>query len=123
MLHDSQQDHVSCANKFSAPRLSDKVDTLGRSASENDFVRAHGADVIRYALARFFVSFRCARAQCVQAAMNIRVLMLIKIPKCFDHRARLLRSRSAIEINQRMLMRLLAQDREMLTDGLPIDGA
>jgi hypothetical protein len=57
----------------------------------------------------------------VQAAMNIRVLMLIKIPKRLDHGARLLRSCSAIELNQRMPVRLLAQDREILTDGLPID--
>ena len=47
--------------------------------------------------------------------------MFIKIPKRFDHRARLLRGRSTVEINQRMPMRLLVKNREIFTDRLPID--
>jgi hypothetical protein len=55
--------------------------------------------------------------------MHIGVLMLIKIPKRVENRARLLRSRSAIEINQRMTMRPFAQDREIFAKSSPIGGA
>src|SRR5436190_17746914 len=55
--------------------------------------------------------------------MNVCVLMLVKIPQGLDHRARFLRSRRAIEINQRMAMRLLAQNRKISADGIPIDTA
>src|SRR5262249_34447479 len=55
--------------------------------------------------------------------MHICVIALVKSPKHVDHRARLLRRRSAIEINQRMTVCSLAQDREILADGVPIDGA
>src|SRR4029077_456515 len=108
-------------NKFSAPCLSDKIDALGGSTREDDLVRAHGADVIRNTLPRVFVSFRRARTQCVQSAMNVGVLVLIKIPKRLDHRSRFLRGRSAIEINQRMPVRLFAQNREIFTTSNPIN--
>src|SRR5438094_5705890 len=55
--------------------------------------------------------------------MNICVLMLVKIPKRLDDRARLLRSRGAIKINQRMPMCLFAQNREILANSVPVQTA
>ena|SRR5437773_6030955 len=55
--------------------------------------------------------------------MHIRIVVLIKIPKCLDDGARFLRSRGAIEVDQRMTVRLLAQNREIFTDRLPIESA
>src|SRR6266496_25095 len=52
--------------------------------------------------------------------MHIGILMLIKVPKRVDHRARLLRCCSVIEINQRMTMCLFAQNWEVFTKGAPI---
>jgi hypothetical protein len=55
--------------------------------------------------------------------MHVRVVVLVKIPNCLDYSTRLLRSRSVIEINQRMSVRLLAKNREIFAKSLPIDVA
>src|SRR5438067_13230429 len=47
--------------------------------------------------------------------------MLVKVSNGFYHRARFLRSRGVIKINQRMPMRLLAQNREVFAKSLPFD--
>src|SRR5437868_1642507 len=99
MLHSRQENHVSLANEFSAPRLGHEIDAFSGATREDNFVSARSADVICHALSRVFVGFRRARAQCVQSAMDISVFMLIKIPKRLDHSTRFLRGRSAIEIN------------------------
>src|SRR6266568_7512497 len=121
MLHYREEDHISFANKFSAPRLRDKVDAFGGSTREDDFVSACSADVFCDTPARFFISFRRARAQRVQSAMHIRIFVFVIPPKRVDDGARFLGGRSAIKINQRMPVRLLSQDREILADGIPVN--
>ena len=123
MLHHSQKNHVSFTDKFFAPGLRHKIDALGRPAREDDFLSTRRADVLRDALPRLFVSFRRARTQRVQAAMHIGIVVLVKITKRVDHCARFLRSRSAIKINQRMPVGLLAKNWEILTYRMPIDPA
>src|SRR5205823_1118165 len=103
-----------------APGLRHKIDALGRPAREDDFLSTRRADVLRDALPRLFVSFRRARTQRVQAAMHIGIVVLVKITKRVDHCARFLRSRSAIKINQRMPVGLLAKNWEILANSTPI---
>ena len=55
--------------------------------------------------------------------MHIRVVVFVKIPQRLDHGARFLRGRSAIEIDQRMSVRLLAQNREIFAKSTPVDSA
>jgi len=55
--------------------------------------------------------------------MNICVFMLVVTVKRLDDRTRLLRGCGAIKINQRMPIGLLAQNREILANRLPIDGS
>src|SRR5437870_13685516 len=52
--------------------------------------------------------------------MDVCVLMLVKIPERVDYPARFLRCCSTIEVNQRMAVRLFAQDGEILAKGAPI---
>ena len=99
MLHFREQDDIPFANKFPAPRLRDEIDAFSGSAREHDLVSARSADVFGDALARFFVSFRRARAQHMQSAMDICVFVFVVTPKRVDHRARFLGSRGAIEID------------------------
>src|SRR5437867_359481 len=120
MLHYRQQNHISFANKFSAPSLRHKIDALGGSTREHDFVSACSADVFCNAPSRFFISFRRARAQRVQSAMHIRVFVFVIAPKRVDYCPRFLRGCGAIKIDQRMAVRLLTQDREILADGAPV---
>src|SRR5438046_4771268 len=123
MFHHRQEDHISVANKFSAPRLRYEVNALSRSPREDDFITACGPDVFRDTPSCFFVSFRGARAQRVQSAMHVGVFMLVIAPERIDYRTRFLRCCRAIKINQRMTMRLLAENREILADGIPVDTA
>src|SRR5206468_3287872 len=115
-----EKDYVSFANKFPAPSLGDEVNALGSTARENNFLCVRGADVFRDTPSRFFVSFSRARTQRMQPAMDIRVVVLVKIPKGFDHRARFLRSRGAIKIDQRMPVRPFAENRKILAKSIPI---
>src|SRR5262249_15356624 len=93
---------------------------FGRAAREANFVRTCRADVIRHALPRSLISLGCTSAQRVQSAMHIRVVALIKIPERVDNGTRLLRTRSAIKVNQVMAAYLLTQDREILANNTPV---
>ena len=53
--------------------------------------------------------------------MHICVVVFVKIPQCLDDGARFLRGRSAIEIDQRMTVGLLTQNREILAKSTPVD--
>src|SRR6266480_324098 len=120
MLHFCEEDHISFTDKFFTPRLRHEIYTFRGSAREDDFISACGADVFTDTLARFFVSFGRARAQLVQSAMHICVFVFVVPPKHVDHRARLLRRRSAIKVDQAMAAYLVTQDREILADSPPI---
>src|SRR5205814_8567679 len=116
MFHFREEDHISFANKFSAPCLGYKIDAFRGSAREDNFVSACRADVFRDTLARFSVSFRRARAQRVQATMHVGVLVLVITPQCVDHGARLMRRYRAIKINRRVATRLSAGKPETATE-------
>src|SRR4030095_3688651 len=109
--------------KFPAPRLGYQINALGGPTREDDFICARRTDVFCNAPPCLFVSFCRARAQSVQPTMDICILMLVKIPKCLDHRARFLGGCGVIEIDQGMAMRLFAQKREILANGLPVHNA
>src|SRR5207245_7496802 len=110
-------------NNFPAPRLRHQIDAFGRPASEDDLVGCRSADVFRDVLPGNFVSFRRARAQLMQAAMHVGVVVLVVIPQRIQHRLWLLRCRGAVEVDQGMAVGPLAQDREILADSLPIYSA
>ena len=55
--------------------------------------------------------------------MHIGVVVLVVVPERIDHRPRLLRRRGVIEIDQRLAVHLLVEDREVLADRIPIEGA
>jgi hypothetical protein len=56
----------------------------------------------------------------METAMHVGVVMLVVVPERFDHGPRLLRGGGVIEINQRMSMHLLLQDREVRSDPIPV---
>lgn len=120
MLHLREQNHIVRAEKFSAPRLRHQVNAFRRPARKDDLVRARRPHVSCNSRPRCFVSLRRARAQLVQTSMHIRVVVFVIGTQRLDDRARLLRRRRIIEINQRMPMHLLIQDREIFPERLPI---
>ena len=121
VFHFGEENHISSAKKFSAPGLRDQIDALGRAAREDDFIGASCAEICRHALPRFLVRFSRAGTQFVETAMHIGVVVLVIMPERIDHGARLLRCRRVIEIDQRMTVRFLIEDRKILADDTPID--
>src|SRR4029453_17684070 len=57
----------------------------------------------------------------MQTAVHIGVVVLVVTAKCIEHRFRFLRGRSVVEVDQRLAVCLLMEDRKILTDSLPID--
>ena len=112
MLHFREQNHVAGLEIFCAPRTGDEIDAFGRAARENDFVGAFGVDEFRGAGARGFEGVRGAVAQFVDAAMDIGVVVLVVMDERVNHRARLLRRGGVVEINQRLAVDFLVEDRE-----------
>ena len=61
-----------------------------------------------------------ARAQCVQATMDVGVLVFVIISNDIEHRARLLRAGGIVEVNQRMTVHALPQNRKIFAERRPI---
>ena len=59
----------------------------------------------------------------MQPTVDVCILMLVKVPKRLDHHPRFLGGGCVIEIDQRMTVRLFAEDREIFAKGVPIYGA
>ncbi len=114
VLHLGEQDHVA-GLRFLVPHdVGDEVDAFGGAAGEDDFVGAAGVDEFRGAGAGGFESGGGAIAQFVDAAMDVGVVVLVIMAQRLDHRARFLRRGGVVEINQRLAMDLLVEDREIL---------
>src|SRR5438094_725573 len=59
----------------------------------------------------------------MQTAVHVGVVVLVVTAKCIEHAFRFLRGRSIVEVDQRLAVRLLKEDRKILADSLPIDGS
>src|SRR5207237_8778486 len=60
------------------------------------------------------------RAQRVQAAMDIGVFVFVIVSNAVQHRARFLRGGCAVEINQRMTVHALLENRKIFAERGPI---
>jgi hypothetical protein len=56
----------------------------------------------------------------MQTPMHVRVFVLVVTAKRIQHMSRFLRRGRVVKVDQGMAVCLLAKDREILTDGLPI---
>ena len=104
-----------------APRRGDEVDALGGAAGEDDFFGAAGVDEFGGAGAGRFERGGGAVAQFVDAAMDIGVVVLVVMAQGVEHRARLLRGGGVVEIDQRLAVNLLVEDREIGAQCFPIN--
>ena len=83
---------------------------------------AGGAEVLGDAGPGAFVGFGRARTQLVQAAMDVGVVALVVTAERVEDRAGFLGGGGVIEVDERMPVDLLVENREILPQGLPIDG-
>ena len=122
MLHFREQNHVAGFQVFRAPGTGDEVDALGGAARENDFLGAAGVDEFGGARPGGFVTGRGAIAQFMDAAMDVGIVVFVIMHQRVNHRARFLRRGGVVEINQRLAVDLLVEDREILAQFCPVNG-
>jgi hypothetical protein len=121
MLHFREQNHVAGLEIFCSPRTRDEIDAFGRAAHEDDFVGAFGVDEFRGARARGFKGVRGAIAQLVDAAMDIGVVVFVIMHERVNHRARFLRRGGVVEINQRLAVDFLIENRKIFSQRRPVN--
>src|SRR5437588_4286163 len=121
VLHFGKQNFVSGVKKLSAPSLRNEIDAFGCAAGEYDLIRGRSADKIGHPLPGFFVMLGGACAQRMQSAMHIGVFVLVIISNNVEHSARLLGAGGVVEVDQRMAVHALPQNRKILSERRPIE--
>jgi hypothetical protein len=106
---------------FSAPAIGQEIDAFGGAASENDFITAGRVDEFRGAMAGGFEGGSGAVAQFVNAAVNVGIVLLVVIAQRIENGPRFLRGGGVIEVDQRIPVDLLVQNRKILALRFPID--
>lgn len=120
MLHLGEEDHITLAEKSPAPRLCHQIYAFSGSPREDNFISAGRSEIFRHLLPGFFISFRRTRTQFVKATMHVGVVVLIIMSQHLEHRFWFLRGCGVVEVNERMPMRPLVQDRKILAERAPI---
>ena len=113
VLHLCEEDRVARADVFAPPRVGHEVDRLGRAASEDDLLRADRVHESGHIRARGLVGRARPLAQCMNAAVDVRVFALHENAHPPDDAGRLLRACRAVEIDQREPVHALVQKREL----------
>ena len=103
VLHRGDEDFVAGFDVGVAPTASDEVDASGRARGEDDFERLFCADECADFFAGRFVLIGAPFAKRVDAAVDVRVIVLVHAAKNVDHLLRSLRAGSVIEKHQRMI--------------------
>ena len=116
MLEPRQHDLVAGLQHRSAVALRDQVDAVGRALGQDDRVRVGGIEERRRLLARAFVEPGRALAQQMRRAMDVRVRVAVVVVGRLDHRQRLLARVRAIQIDERLAVHQLRQDRKVGAD-------
>ena len=112
VLHLGEDDLVAAADVLAAPRIRDEVDRLGRVAGEDDLVAVRRVDEPPDAGAGLLVLGRRLLADRVDAAMDVGVVLAVVVGQRIDDDRRLLAGRRGVEVDQRVPVDLLLEDRE-----------
>ena len=121
MVFHHRNDHfVAGRHTFVGKAGSNQVDRLCRPTRENNLVGRAGVQELLHGLACILMRFRRRLAQEMNAAVNIGIHIIIATLDLFHHTAWLLGCRSVVEVNKRLIVYLMIQNREILPDRLYI---
>ena len=121
MLHHGKHDFIALPDMGDAEAGGDQVDRLRRRARKNDLVVRGRIEKPAHGFARRLVSLGRRVGQIMQAAMHIGVFVLVSVRQAFDHRPRLLRRGGIVEIDQRLAIGALGQNRKIGAQGLGVE--
>ena len=113
VLHRRDQHLVAGREVGLPPAVRHQVDPLGGIAGEDDLVRMGGAEERRRLGARRLERRGGPLRQHVDAAMDVGVGALVVAGNRVEDDPRLLGGRRVVEVDERMSVRRLAQDREL----------
>ena len=122
VLHHAQHDLVAGADVSEAEAGRNEIDRLGRRPGENDLLMRLGVDESTHSLSGRLVSLGRRVGEIMQAAVNVRILMLIGVSQAVDDLLRLLGRGRIIEIDQRLAIGALGKDGEIRAYRLDIVG-
>ncbi len=126
VLHDGEHDLVTLADavRTAHPPEAIRHEIVRRRgvAGEDDLVRRGGIEKGAHGLAGVLERLGRHVGHVVQATMDVGVAGLHHVRHCIDHGPWLLRRGSAVEIDERLAIDLLRQDREIAPHGLDIVG-
>ena len=94
--------------------------TLRRGAVYVPLNSGYTADELRYFRASVFVCLCCTGAKRMNAAVHVRIVVVVIMLERVDHYPRLLTGRGAVQIDERFSVYFLIEDREVLADAIDI---
>ena len=121
VLELGDDDEVAGAEVVEPPRVGDEVDALRRAAREDDLARRRRVDERAHLLARALVAGGRALGELVDAAVHVRVRVLVEVAQRVEHLARLLRRGGGVEECDRLAVAQLLEVGEVGADALRVE--
>ena len=115
VLHRRDYYLVALANILSAERGSHKVDSLRRSAREDNLLRLLGIDKLAHLLACSLVQVGGLLREIVNSAMHVGIDVEILLTHGIEHLQWLLRRRGIVEIHERAVVDRATEYRKIMT--------
>ena len=113
MLELGDHDGVAGTEVLQPPGVRDEVDRLGRAAREDHLALGRRVDERGDRAAGALVALGGALGQPVDAAVDVRVLVLVERAHPVEHLARLLGRRRRVEVRERLPADELLEEREV----------
>lgn len=121
VLKDGKENHVVLVEIVPPPRFRDEVDRLRATLGEDDLLRVGGVDECPDNLTRSFICDGRTLGEHVHAPVHVRILFRIELLHPIQDGLGFLRSRCGIEVDQRMALNLLIQERKLPADGVEVE--
>ena len=120
MLHAGDEDHVALTQVLDATGVRDEVDALRAATGEDDLVLGIRADETGRLFPRRLKRIRGAGAQLMQGTMDVGVVPFVIMRQRADDGPRLLAAGRAVEIDERVTIHLLVENRKIRADAMPV---
>ncbi len=119
VLHFGEEDGVAGLEEGVAPGAGEEVYGFGGAAGEDDFAGGGGVEELGGAFAGGFVGDGGAVAEGVDAAVDVAVVVFVVVAEGVDDLAGFLGGGGAVEVDERVFVDLLVEDREIVADVFP----
>jgi hypothetical protein len=116
MLKGRDQNFIARLQARAQKTLGYQVDCLGSSTCEYHFLAGAGIDEAAHFFTRTFKLISGTLAERMNTPVNVGVILLVILTDGIDDNLRMLARCCIVQIDQRMSIHLLVQDREVGTD-------